>query len=146
MERDSIFLDTGAWIALVNSRDQWHQQAKKTYQMMPRYWERVSSIMVISETYTFLRYRMHADVAIQFLRIIEEAEEEGYLKVHYLDYGIRKLSEQILHDFQDQNLSYVDATSIAIMKLLGIRKVFGFDHHFLISGFELVPSLDGNMH
>ncbi|MFD1360950.1 hypothetical protein [Lentibacillus salinarum] len=50
-----------------------------------------------------------------------------------------EISEQLLRDFSDQCLSYVDAVSIAIMKKERISKVFGFDHHFYVMGFEVVP-------
>jgi predicted nucleic acid-binding protein len=35
-------------------------------------------------------------------------------------------------------LSGVDATSFAIMKRVGIRLAYTFDHHFAVVGFRLV--------
>ena len=50
-----------------------------------------------------------------------------------------ELAEQLLRDFPDQRLSYVDAVSMAMMKKKQMSKVFGFDHHFYMMDFELVP-------
>jgi predicted nucleic acid-binding protein len=35
-------------------------------------------------------------------------------------------------------VSAVDATSLTIMKRLGIRRAFAFDHHFAAAGFKFV--------
>ncbi|MFS0647309.1 hypothetical protein [Siminovitchia sp. 179-K 8D1 HS] len=49
------------------------------------------------------------------------------------------MAEQLLKDFPDQNLSYVDAVSMAIMKTEQIQKVFGFNRHFYLLKLEIVP-------
>jgi predicted nucleic acid-binding protein len=49
--------------------------------------------------------------------------------------------EQAWHYFRRPSLhklSAVDATSFAIMKRVGIRVAFAFDHHFVMAGFSLV--------
>jgi uncharacterized protein len=39
-----------------------------------------------------------------------------------------------------RDLSLVDCTSFAIMRSLGLRKVFTFDPHFAEQGFEVLPA------
>ena len=39
-----------------------------------------------------------------------------------------------------RDLSLVDCTSFAIMRSLGLRKVFTFDPHFVEQGFEVLPA------
>ena len=45
----------------------------------------------------------------------------------------------VLARYQDQDFSYTDAVSFAIMERLGIRTAFAFDADFRIYGFEVVP-------
>jgi len=46
---------------------------------------------------------------------------------------------QILSKYSDQDFSYTDAVSFAIMKRQKIIKAFSFDKHFVIAGFINLP-------
>jgi predicted nucleic acid-binding protein len=48
-------------------------------------------------------------------------------------------AEQLLLRYSDQKLSYVDAISMTVMREEKISQVFGFDRHFHLLNFELVP-------
>ena len=52
---------------------------------------------------------------------------------------IRKSAWDIFLKYSDQELSFTDCTSFALMKNLGLKKAFTFDSHFLILGFECLP-------
>ncbi|MBI4491668.1 MAG: hypothetical protein HY690_02615 [Chloroflexi bacterium] len=47
-------------------------------------------------------------------------------------------AEELLAQHDDQDFSYVDATSFVAMRRLGLQDAFAFDHHFAILGFALV--------
>ena len=42
--------------------------------------------------------------------------------------------------YKDQDFSYADAVSFAVMRERDIDRVFAFDHRFLIAGFTLIPT------
>lgn len=101
--------------------------------------KRFSSSYVIAEMYTWLRYREGFNVADSFLDIISRSKTSGMLDVIVGDKETLELTEQLLRNFPDQRLSYVGAVSMAMMKKEEINKVFGFDHHFHLMNFEVVP-------
>ncbi|WP_026906923.1 type II toxin-antitoxin system VapC family toxin [Paucisalibacillus globulus] len=139
MKRNKLFIDTGAWIALMVESDQFHTKARSYLEDLDLSTKRYSSTYVIAETYTWLRYRIGFKYADSFLDIIQRSKASGALDVIICEMDILELAEQLLRDFPEQRLSYVDAVSMAIMKKEKITKVFGFDQHFYILGFEVVP-------
>jgi predicted nucleic acid-binding protein len=42
--------------------------------------------------------------------------------------------------FSDQKLTFTDTVNMAVMRRLGLRKVFSFDWHFGLLGFQVIPS------
>jgi predicted nucleic acid-binding protein len=42
----------------------------------------------------------------------------------------------LFEKFADQGVSFTDAISFALMRKSRLRKVFSFDHHFALAGFE----------
>ena len=47
----------------------------------------------------------------------------------------KTIFEEILRKYSDQDFSYTDAVSFAIMRRQRIRKAFCFDKHFATAGF-----------
>ncbi|MDC3411965.1 PIN domain-containing protein [Aquibacillus sp. 3ASR75-11] len=139
MKKDKIFIDTGAWIALIDENDNYHDHAVSYYQHLNSSVQKFSSTYVISETYTWLRYQLGFSYASQFLSIIREACSMNTITLMKDEDALLEHAEQLLLDFHDQKLSYVDAVSMSMMNLSGITKVFGFDHHFYLMKFELLP-------
>lgn len=140
MRKDKLFIDTGAWIALIVSGDQFHQKAISFYHDLKPNVQRYTSSHVIAETYTWLRYQVGFTYASQFLSIVREASSVNALYIMKDEGAILEHAEQLLLDFHDQKLSYVDAVSMAVMSKQGITKVFGFDSHFYLMKFELLPN------
>lgn len=137
--REKLFIDTGAWIALLDAGDQFHRQASSFYKMLNMSVQRVTSSHVAAETYTWLRYRAGAAHAATFLNVVKQARTTGSLTVIRDDEELLDQAEQVLLAFQDQKLSYADALSMTIMKKEKIARVFGFDRHFQLMKFEVVP-------
>lgn len=71
--------------------------------------------------------------------MVQQARSSNVLTVITDSQDVLELAEQLLMDFQDQKLYYVDALNMAIMKKEGITNVFGFDHHFYLMKFEVSP-------
>jgi len=134
MQRNKCFLDTSAFIALNDVKDQYHKESREIASMIKNS-EWVPSDSVVTETYTLLRYRSGFPVALQFL---ESVMAEDQFIIAEVTPSIRKNTLQILKNFSEPKISYCDALSVAIMKEQGIQRIFAFDYHFEMMEMELV--------
>lgn len=134
-----LFIDTGAFIALVDERDPLHQETRTFYTSLTKHTRLLTSLMVVSETYTWLRYHAGSNLAIRFLEITEKAEKTGFLKVIIPDEDVKNNAHAVLRKYLDQDLSYVDAVSFVILEAMKIKDIFGFDAHFYIIKRNLWP-------
>lgn len=119
-----LFIDTGAFIALVDERDPLHQETRTFYTSLTKGASLLTSLMVVSETYTWLRYHAGSNLAIRFLEIIEKAEKAGSLKVIIPDEDVKSKAHAVLRKYLDQDLSYVDAVSFVILETMKIKDIF----------------------
>ncbi len=136
---DSLLIDTGAFLALADQRDQLHEPALGFYRRLPDSVRRFTTQAVVSETYTFFRYHQGATAATKWLDFLNNARSSGFLAVLYSDADDDARAEAVLRRFPDQRLSYADALLLAAAEKLGIRSVFGFDHHLGLTGLTVLP-------
>jgi len=132
-----LFTDAGAWIALNDRGDKYYPVAVDFYQRLLR--ERrplVTTNLVIAEAYIAIRRAGGHRPAMLFLDSIRQS---GRLLKIYSDARLEIAGEEILRRYADQDFSLVDAVSFAVMQQRGISEVFGFDRHFVTSGFVVVP-------
>jgi predicted nucleic acid-binding protein len=137
MEETSLFVDTGAWYALADRSDQHHNQAVDIYPTLLSNHRHVTTTnLVIAETYILIRRAMGHREAITFLENI--AASPRVMNV-FSDRILEERAENILCKYQDQDFSYTDAVSFAVMEQYALEKAFSFDQHFVIAGFTLTP-------
>jgi uncharacterized protein len=135
-QRDVVFVDSGAWIALALSRDPLHAQARNHWDLLHRAGAKLcTSVPVVTETFTFLDRNANRDVALTWKEAIYGRGTATILacELRDLEQSWSYFRRPDLH-----KLSAVDATSFAIMKRLRIRIAYAFDHHFAVAGFRLV--------
>lgn len=135
----NLFIDTGGFIALIHKKDPRHEIAIYYYKTAIEKYRICTTNMVISETYTWLRYHTSHLIAIKFLDILEKSTANNEIKIIQVDAMAEERATHILRKYSDQVFSYVDATSFVIMDLLNIDNVFGFDTHYHIFGKNLKP-------
>ena len=132
----SVFVDSGAWIALALLRDPLHRQAREQWELLRRAGAKLhTSVPVVIETFTFLDRNANRDVALAWRESIYRPST-----VRILPCGLDDLEEAWGY-FQRadlRKLSAVDATSFAIMKRARIRIAYTFDRHFAAVGFRFV--------
>jgi predicted nucleic acid-binding protein len=132
-----VFVDTGAFVASRRPDESEHTQAREAFEaLVARGARLVSTDYVFSETYTTLLTRvgrraaiawgtqMRAGTGIEFVRVEQELDDAAW---------------EILVAHEDNEWSYVDAVSIALMEREGIRTAFAFDHHFSQRGLAVIP-------
>ena len=137
MDQNTLFVDTGAWYALADSSDQYHDEAVKIYpKLLGNYHPLKTTNLVVAETHILIRRCIGYQAAIAFLENI--ASSPRVIKI-YSDRMLEDRAESILRQYQDQDFSYTDAVSFVVMKQYGITEAFSFDKHFVTAGFTLIP-------
>lgn len=135
-EREPVFVDTGAWIALAVRRDPLHARALALWEELQSTGARLhTSVPVILETFTFLDRNTVRDVALAWK---DSLTQVGGLQTLTLDLDDLEGSWSYFQRRDLHKLSAVDATSFVLMEREGIRSAFTFDHHFAMAGFRLV--------
>jgi predicted nucleic acid-binding protein len=137
---DRLFVDTGAWLAVIDPRDQYHAVARRFYRQAIEERARfLTTNLVVAEAYTLVRRRLGHRTSMRFLELIGLSHR--LLKI-WSTPELEESAEGILREYGDQGFSYVDAVSFAAMKDTGLHTVFAFDHHFEVMGFMRQPDLD----
>ncbi len=135
-QREAVFVDSGAWIALALSRDPLHVQAREQWDLLQGAGARLhTSIPVVVETFTFLDRNADRDVALMWK---ESVHTPGTVTILPCELRDLKLAWEYFRRADLHKLSAVDATSFVVMKRMRIRLAYAFDHHFAAAGFRLV--------
>jgi len=133
-----VFVDTSAWIAIISPRDKYHYPAKAFYSdALAQRRRLLTSNLVVAETYTNLRQMLGHRKAVFFLDIIEQSRR---LQCVWSDQELEAQARDILRRYDDQDFSYTDAVSFALMQHMKLTQAFAFDHHFSIMGFVRLPA------
>lgn len=132
-----IFIDTGAFLARYVAEDRLHQQAVAGWERLAQ--ERAAaftSSLVLSETFTLLARRAGHAFAAQRARHILDS---GSLTVLRPTERQDREALVLFETFADQNVSFADCSSFALMRHHRIKHAFAFDRHFAMAGFDLWP-------
>ena len=139
MESKTLFVDTGAWLALADKSDGHHKRAVEIYpELLKDSHHLTTTNLVVAETYVLIRRLMGHQPAMTFLQNISASPR--VVKINS-DRTLEETAESILSQYKDQNFSYTDAVSFAVMKDYEIKQAFTFDQHFFTAGFIVVPQL-----
>ena len=141
-----VFVDTSAWIDLMNSNERHHLAAVTFHKSLAPMTLRITSWGIVSETYTWIRYHIGEREASRWLDVKEAMENQGFLQIIYPDPQMEAGVRKVIGRYHDQKLSYVDAFSIALIQSRpDIDAVFAFDHHMTLAGIPVLPGLlDGS--
>lgn len=137
MHPESVFVDTGAWLALADKDDAHHGKAEALFPALLKTCRQLAtSNMVVAESYILILRGLGHDAAVQFLESINSSPR---IIRTCSTAGIERAAEELLKKYDDQNFSYTDAVSFALMRQQKIKKAFSFDKHFQTMGFVMVP-------
>lgn len=141
-----VFVDTSAWIDLMNSNERHHLAAVTFHKSLAPMTLRITSWGIVSETYTWIRYHIGEREASRWLDVKDAMENQGFLQIIYPDPQMEAGVRKVIGRYHDQKLSYVDAFSIALIQSRpDIDAVFAFDHHMTLAGIPVLPGLlDGS--
>lgn len=132
-----VFVDAGAWIAVINQRDAFHAEAAPFYARLLR--EKrplVTTNLVVAEAYAMIRRHAGYQPAIGFL---DSVRLSSRLTKIYSTEALEIEAEKTLRRYTDQDFSLADAVSFLVMQQWRITEAFAFDGHFATAGFKVVP-------
>jgi hypothetical protein len=98
----------------------------------------VTSDFVVDETLTLIRFRLGLQAADMWWRQIDDSAR---LRWERIDHERFERGQQLFFQYDDQDLSFTDCTSFAVMRELKLTTVITTDVHFHQVGFEVLPSL-----
>ncbi len=133
------FVDSGAWIALGVKSDPHYQTARAFYRKIPRGSRLLTTNYVLSETYTWLRYRVDHRAALELRAIVVAAQRIELLDVVWVTPEQHESGWMIFSEYSDQVLSFTDCTSAVVAREVRADYVFSFDSDFSILGFDVRP-------
>jgi predicted nucleic acid-binding protein len=131
-----IFIDTGAFLARHLRNDQHHLSAVETWKKIASNREPcVTSNFVLDETFTQLARRAGCDFTVQRANNIYASQALAICRPTREDelHALRLFAK-----YPDQHVSFTDCISFALMKRERIHRVFSFDRHFELAGFQVI--------
>ena len=135
-----VFVDSSAWIDLMNKNERHHAAAVTFHKSLNPMTLRITSWGIVSETFTWIRYHIGSREASRWLALKESLEQQGFLQVVFPDSQMEVGVRKVIDRFHDQDLSYVDAFSIALIQSRpDIDAIFAFDHHLAFAGLPVLP-------
>ena len=131
-----IFVDTGAWYALIDRRDPDHPAVKEIL----NHWKGrlVTSNFVVDESVTLLRYRLGFEPAHLFGR---EARGGALAQLHRVSPRDEDAAWSIFERYRDKTFSFTDCTSFALMERLRLDTAVALDGDFRSYGLRCLPEL-----
>jgi len=137
-----LFIDTGAWIALNNTKDIHHKTAvKANREFLDSGYLYVTSDYVLDETYTLLRSDVGHNRAVKFGNEMSALHKRGKITIFHINQVVLEKAWGIFEKYSDKDFSFTDCTSFIVMELLSINEAFSFDKHFDQYGFIRLPIL-----
>jgi len=132
----STFVDTSALIALLIREDENHGPAGKICKKLGERDEPLlTSNYVLVETLALLQRRSGVAAARVFV-----ADVLPILRVEWVDARLHEAGTQSMLMAGKSGPSIVDCVNFALLRDLGIQKVFAFDRHFKAQGFRLTTA------
>ena len=137
--RNMIFIDTGAFLSRHLANDQYHHKSVQFWNLIAKKGEScVTSNFVLDETFTLLGRRGGYKFAAQRAKNIYASET---IKIVRPDRDDELRAIDLFEKYSDQSLSFTDCISCVLMQTRKIKRMFTFDSHFQILGYQAFPKI-----
>ncbi len=129
--RNATLVDTSAHYALADSGDAFHSVAVEFVKQLRREGAvLVVTNFIIAEVYGLLLLRLGRYVAFSYTKSLLDGIDKGTIWLERVTEVDEERAWEILRTYEDQDFSYVDATTFAVMERLNLTRAFAFDRHF----------------
>jgi len=137
----NVFVDTSAFLAVLNKNDQNHPPAKEAWQdLLSKETQLVTSNYVLVETIAILQHRFGLSAVRLF-----EGTIQPILSTLWVDQELHQRGMSTMLTANRRQLSLVDCINFEIIRQNHIEWVFALDPHFVEQGFSVIPDL-GEVH
>ena len=121
-----VFVDTAAWVALLNTRDELHESAQKHLEALRR-----QNAQLITTEFVFWNW------PTCFLRRfgVDGLRRVPNLQIIPADSVLLDKGWNLFRNRPDKEWSLTDCTSMFVMESDQIKLAFSSDHHFEQAGF-----------
>jgi predicted nucleic acid-binding protein len=96
----------------------------------------VTTSYVFDEVVTYLKSRRQHERACRVGNLLLTSP---IVRLFYVDEELFEQGWKMLQQHDDKTYSLTDCISFVLMRQMGIRTAFTFDHHFRQAGFETEP-------
>lgn len=128
-----VFINTAAWLALINKDDQFHEKAKAVRaELLQTKAVFVTTDQVIIEVANSLSNPPFRAAAVQ---LIETIEQSANIRIINANRRIYQRAWDLYERSSDKGWGLTDCISFAVMTEEGIQQAFTTDHHFEQAGF-----------
>ena len=145
MTDHKLFIDSWGFICLFSSGEPHHLEVKEYFnKCMSIKYRMLTSNLVISEVITLLYRKLGHEKSKVSIDYLFESIDAGLLECIWSDHTNTKNALELRYRLKDKpGISFVDLSSMIIMKDAEITEVLTADKHFqqVNMGFELKPEL-----
>ena len=131
-----LFVDTSAFVAVVDHADQFHPAAKTFIDALPEPLQLITSNYILDEMVTRLRMTVGVEIAV---RAAERLWGDDRYRIHTVDRALEEEALKRLRKYADHRLSFTDCTTMVLLEQLDINRIFAFDDDFRKLGYYVVP-------
>jgi predicted nucleic acid-binding protein len=133
-----VFVDTSAWYPLLLRAHPDHARlAAQLRALIKRGRRVVTTNLVVAETHALTMRRIGLAPALAFVQTVAEPPN---VVVHSTAEVEAKAVRAWLERYHDQDFSFTDAVSFAVMTERRIDEALTLDHHFEVAGFRSVST------
>jgi len=130
---NSLFMDTGFLIALVNENDQYHQKALRLADKFEGFPTVITDAVLLE-----IGNALAKNFKQQATEIINDFYSSPEVTIIHLNPIFFKKGLELYQSYQDKTWGLVDCTSFVVMREMGISDVLTFDKHFAQAGFNIL--------
>ena len=131
-----VFIDTFAWIAILNKSDTYHIESKNILKkLLEEENKLITTNFIIVETINALSKQTFRKSVVKFINRIEQSSS---VKIVNITEEIYKSAWLLYQNRLDKDWGITDCTSFEIMKLMNIKYAFSNDKHFKQAGFSIL--------
>lgn len=130
----TVFVDTAAWLALLNSRDVYHETANQVMSTLRQQKvQLMTTEFVLLEVADALAAPAFRQQTIQFINSLKDIP---FLTIVPINKGLYDSAWELYSNRFDKEWGLTDCSSFVMMEQEEIVTAFTTDHHFVQAGFQ----------
>ncbi|HHM01728.1 MAG TPA: PIN domain-containing protein [Caldithrix abyssi] len=136
----NVFIDTSAWLAILNPDDGSHEKARAYYAgLLERGARLFTNNIVLDETLDRLKREMGNKVAMEFMAIIDEGVLSLSIRLDWISRRVRRSAIEYLLSSRNDDLTLNHFYILETLRRKRIDIVFSFDRALRAFDFPIMP-------